>query len=85
MIHFIGFKLQTFDTSGSNFFIFLHQLSSLDLLSNLNPDYKSIERLVLPNNSLKSLQGLENSWLQRNGPVLLDVRHNFITQVIELG
>ena len=67
---------------GSNFSYFSPQVSSLDLLSNLNPDYKSMERLILTNNSLKSLQGLENSWLQRNGPVLLDVRDNFITQVI---
>jgi len=58
-----------------------NQVSSLDLLSNLNPDYKNIERLILNNNSLKSLQGLENSWLQRNGPVLLDVRDNFIQQL----
>ena len=62
--------------------IFVPQVSSLDLLSNLNADYKSIERLILRNNYLKSLQGLENPWLQRNGPVLLDVRDNFITQVI---
>jgi len=58
-----------------------NQVSSMELLSNLNPDYKSIERLILTNNSLKSLQGLENSWLQKNGPVLLDVRDNFITQL----
>jgi len=47
----------------------------------MNPDYKNIERLILTNNSLQSLQGLENSWLQRNGPALLDVRDNFIQQL----
>eukprot|EP00092_Neocalanus_flemingeri_P023132 GFUD01025081.1.p1 GENE.GFUD01025081.1~~GFUD01025081.1.p1 ORF type:complete len:565 (+),score=137.16 GFUD01025081.1:64-1758(+) len=58
-----------------------NKILSLDLMASLNPDYKNIERLILTNNSLKSLQGLENSWLQRNGPVLLDVRDNFIEQL----
>jgi len=58
-----------------------NQVASLDLLSDLYPDYKSIERLILSNNSLKSLEGLEKSWLQRTGPVLLDVRDNFIMQL----
>ena len=47
----------------------------------MNPGYKDIEKLIVANNSLKSLQGLENSWLQYNGPVLLDVRNNILTQV----
>ena len=66
----------------SQYTTFFYQVSSLYLLSDLNNDYKSIERLILSNNSLKSLQGLENSWLQKNGPVLLDVRNNLLTQVI---
>ena len=47
----------------------------------MNPAYKDIEKLRIANNSLKTLQGLENSWLQHNGPVLLDVRNNSLTQV----
>ena len=69
----------------SQYTTFFYQVSSLYLLSDLNNDYKSIERLILSNNSLKSLQGLENSWLQKNGPVLLDVRDNLITQVIHIS
>ena len=57
------------------------QVSSLGPLSDISPDYKDLEKLILSNNSLKSLQGLENSWLQSHGPVLLDVRDNFITRV----
>jgi len=58
-----------------------NQISSLMDLSDMNPGYKDIEKLIVANNSLKSLQGLENSWLQHNGPVLLDVRNNILTQL----
>ena len=47
----------------------------------MNPDYKHIERISFANNSLTSLRGLENSWLQRNGPVFLDIRNNQIKEV----
>ena len=47
----------------------------------MNPDYKHIERISLANNSLTSLRGIENSWLQRNGPVFLDIRNNQIKEV----
>ena len=59
----------------------LIQISSLEPLSHLNPDYKSLERLVLNNNSLASLDGLETSWVHRNGPSLLDIRNNDIRKV----
>ena len=57
------------------------QITSLEAMSHLNPDYKHIERLVLNNNSLSSIHGLESSWLHRNGPSLLDLRNNFIREV----
>ena len=57
------------------------QISSLEPLSHLNPDYKHLEGLVLNNNSLASLSGLETSWVQRNGPSLLDIRNNDIRKV----
>ena len=50
-------------------------------MSHLNPDYKHVEKLVLNNNSLTSLSGLETSWLHRTGPILLDLRNNFIREV----
>ena len=49
----------------------------------MNPDYKYIERISLANNSLTSLRGIENSWLQTNGPVFLDIRSNNIKEVSE--
>lgn len=59
----------------------LTQISSLEPLSHLNPDYKHLERLVLNNNSLTSLSGLETSWVHRNGPSLFDIRNNLIRKV----
>ena len=47
----------------------------------MNPDYKSIEKLVLANNSISSLRGFETSWLYKTGPTLLDLRHNNIREV----
>ena len=50
-------------------------------MSHLNPDYKHVEKLVLNNNSITSLSGLETSWLHKTGPVLMDLRNNFIREV----
>lgn len=50
-------------------------------MSHLNPDYKHVEKLVLNNNSITSLSGLETSWLHKTGPVLVDLRNNFIREV----
>jgi len=58
-----------------------NQIRSLDAMSMLNPDYKHIQKLVLNNNSLTSLRGIETSWLHKNGPSLLDLRNNFITEL----
>ena len=57
------------------------QISSLEAVSHLNPDYKRLEKLVLNNNSLVSLAGLETSWVHRTGPSLLDLRNNNIREV----
>ena len=57
------------------------QISSLEAVSHLNPDYKRLEKLVLNNNSLVSLAGLETSWVHRTGPSLLDLRNNDIREV----
>ena len=57
------------------------QISSLEAVSHLNPDYKRLEKLVLNNNSLVSLAGLETSWVHRTGPSLLDLRNNHIREV----
>lgn len=58
------------------------QISSLAELSELNSHYKELQRLVLANNSLVSLAGLETSWLPRTGLVSLDVRSNKIQVVV---
>ena len=60
------------------------QISSLEAVSHLNPDYKRLEKLVLNNNSLVSLAGLETSWVHRTGPSLLDLRNNHIREVSHL-
>ena len=60
------------------------QISSLEAVSHLNPDYKRLEKLVLNNNSLVSLAGLETSWVHRTGPSLLDLRNNHIREVSQL-
>ena len=60
------------------------QISSLEAVSHLNPDYKRLEKLVLNNNSLVSLAGLETSWVHRTGPSLLDLRNNDIREVSTL-
>ena len=61
------------------------QISSLEAVSHLNPDYKRLEKLVLNNNSLVSLAGLETSWVHRTGPSLLDLRNNNIREVSTLS
>ena len=61
------------------------QISSLEAVSHLNPDYKRLEKLVLNNNSLVSLAGLETSWVHRTGPSLLDLRNNDIREVSTLS
>ena len=61
------------------------QISSLEAVSHLNPDYKRLEKLVLNNNSLVSLAGLETSWVHRTGPSLLDLRNNHIREVSPLS
>ena len=58
------------------------QISSLAELAELNSHYKELQRLVLANNSLVSLAGLETSWLPRTGLVSLDVRSNKIQVVL---
>ena len=56
-------------------------MEDFTIIQNAIHYYKHVEKLVLNNNSLTSLSGLETSWLHRTGPILLDLRNNFIREV----